>query len=129
MDNRIDHIFKLNIEPFKMIPSVKIWCSLELKLEAKYERIKMLKTIIMENFKERFDNLIIDKLSVEKNQIIPNARFMNELGADSLDMVELVIEFEKEFKVSIPDAVAEEIKTVSQAENYILNLLNKNEIK
>ena len=81
----------------------------------------------MENFKDRFDNLIIDKLGVEKIQIISDAKFIDDLGADSLDMVELVMEFEREFNISIPDEVAEEIKTVAEAEKYILSILNNKE--
>jgi acyl carrier protein len=79
----------------------------------------------MENFKEKFINLIIEKCGVDKEQITPNARFTEDLGTDSLDMVELVMDFEKEFKISIPDEVAEEIKTVAQAEEYISNALQK----
>lgn len=81
----------------------------------------------MENFKERFDNVIIEKLSIEKSEITATARFTEELGADSLDMVELVMDFEKEFKIAIPDEDTEEIKTVGDAENYILKILNKKE--
>nr|MBK9649747.1 acyl carrier protein [Bacteroidota bacterium] len=83
----------------------------------------------MENFKEKFNNLIIEKLSVDKEQITSEAKFMDDLGADSLDMVEMVMEFEKEFKINIPDDDAEQIKTVGDAEKYILNVINKNEIK
>lgn len=74
----------------------------------------------MEKFKEIFNTVIIEKLAVDEAQIVPNARFTEDLGADSLDMVELVMEFEKAFKISIPDEIAEEIRTVSQAESYIL---------
>lgn len=81
----------------------------------------------MENFKEKFDNLIVEKLGVEKVQILSDAKFMDDLGADSLDMVELVMEFEREFNISIPDEVAEEIKTVAEAEKYILSILNNRE--
>ena len=79
----------------------------------------------MENFKEKFNSLIVEKLNVEESVIVPEARFVEDLGADSLDMVELVMEFEKEFKISIPDEVAEEISTVADAEKYILDVLNK----
>lgn len=80
----------------------------------------------MENFKERFDNLIIEKLSIEKEEITPHAKFTKELGADSLDMVELIMEFEKEFKIVIPDEEAEKIKTVAEAEQYLSNALRLN---
>lgn len=79
----------------------------------------------MENFKEKFDNIIIEKLSIEQSEITPEARFTEDLGADSLDMVELVMEFEKEFDVAIPDNVAEKIKTVADAEKFILGMINK----
>ena len=73
----------------------------------------------MENFKDKFENLIIDKLGVEKIQIISDAKFIDDLGADSLDMVELVMEFEHEFNISIPDEQAETITTVGQAVTYL----------
>lgn len=79
----------------------------------------------MENFKEKFINLIIEKCGVDKEQITSASRFNEDLGADSLDMVELVMEFEKEFKISIPDEVAEEIKTVADAENYLIKSLQE----
>lgn len=74
----------------------------------------------MEKLKEIFNAIIIEKLAVDESQIQPNARFTDDLGADSLDMVELVMEFEKAFKIYIPDDIAEKIAKVSEAENYIL---------
>lgn len=79
----------------------------------------------MENFKERFDDIIIEKLGVEKEEITPGAKFTDDLGADSLDMVELVMEFEKAFDIIIPDDDGDQIKTVADAEKYILNILNE----
>ena len=73
----------------------------------------------MQNFKETFDKVLIDTLNIDKEQITPDTRFKDELGVDSLDMVDLVLEFERVFKISIPDEAADEIKTVSDAENYI----------
>lgn len=70
----------------------------------------------MENFKERFDKLLIDKLGVSQEDLKPEAKFTDDLGADSLDMVELIMEFESEFKVTIPDDDTEEILTVIDAE-------------
>ena len=70
----------------------------------------------MENFKEIFNNNITDKLGVDESEIFPSAKFTEDLGANSLDMIELVLEPEKEFKITIPDEVAEEIKTVEDAE-------------
>ena len=63
--------------------------------------------------------IIIDKLGVEESQITPEASFTNDLGADSLDIVELVMGFESAFQVSIPDEDAEKIGTVGDAVNYL----------
>ncbi len=63
--------------------------------------------------------IIIDKLGVEDSQITPEASFTNDLGADSLDIVELVMGFESEFDISIPDEDAEKISTVGDAINYL----------
>ena len=68
--------------------------------------------------------IIVDKLGVEESEVKPEANFINDLGADSLDTVELIMEFEKEFGISIPDDQAEGIKTVGDAIAYIEN--NKN---
>jgi acyl carrier protein len=63
--------------------------------------------------------IIIDKLGVEESQITPEASFTNDLGADSLDIVELVMGFESAFQVSIPDEDAEKIGTVGDATKYL----------
>ncbi|MCB0750255.1 MAG: acyl carrier protein [Ignavibacteriae bacterium] len=63
--------------------------------------------------------IIIDKLGVEDSQITPEASFTNDLGADSLDIVELVMGFESEFDISIPDEDAEKITTVGDATKYL----------
>ena len=65
--------------------------------------------------------IIVDKLSVDENEVTPNASFSTDLGADSLDTVELIMEFEKEFGLSIPDEEAEKIATVGDAIAYIEN--------
>jgi acyl carrier protein len=62
---------------------------------------------------------IVDKLGVDENEVTPTASFTNDLGADSLDTVELIMEFEKEFNISIPDEDAEKIGTVGDAVSYI----------
>lgn len=65
--------------------------------------------------------IVIDKLGVEESQVTPEASFTSDLGADSLDTVELIMELEKEFGVSIPDDQAEKITTVGDAIAYIEN--------
>jgi acyl carrier protein len=73
----------------------------------------------MSEIAERVKDIIADKLSVEKSEVTNDASFATDLGADSLDTVELVMEFEKEFGISIPDDQAEKIKTVGAAIAYI----------
>jgi len=68
--------------------------------------------------------IIMDKLGVEEAQITPEASFTNDLGADSLDIVELVMGFEQEFDISIPDDDAEKIGTVGDAINYLSEKTN-----
>jgi acyl carrier protein len=63
--------------------------------------------------------IIVDKLGVDEKEVTPEASFTNDLGADSLDTVELIMEFEKEFNIAIPDDQAENIGTVGQAVAYI----------
>jgi acyl carrier protein len=67
----------------------------------------------------RVKKIIIDKLGVDEAEVTNEATFTNDLGADSLDTVELIMEFEKEFNISIPDEQAENITTVGQAISYI----------
>lgn len=73
----------------------------------------------MSEIAEKVKAIIIDKLGVEESEVTPEASFTNDLGADSLDTVELIMEFEKEFNVSIPDDQAENISTVGQAVSYL----------
>ena len=63
--------------------------------------------------------IIVDKLGVDEADVTPEASFTNDLGADSLDTVELIMEFEKEFDLSIPDEEAEKIETVGHAIDYL----------
>lgn len=73
----------------------------------------------MSDVASRVKAIIIDKLGVEETEVTPTASFTNDLGADSLDTVELIMEFEKEFGISIPDDQAEKISTVGDAITYI----------
>ncbi|MES2558612.1 MAG: acyl carrier protein [Bacteroidota bacterium] len=73
----------------------------------------------MSDVAARVKNIIMDKLGVEESEINNEANFTNDLGADSLDTVELIMEFEKEFNIAIPDDQAEKIGTVGQAITYI----------
>ena len=68
---------------------------------------------------EKVKEVIIDKLGVDESAITEEAHFVNDLGADSLDTVELIMEFEEEFSIEIPDEDAENITTVSSAIKYI----------
>ena len=67
----------------------------------------------------RVKGIIVDKLGVDEKEISNESSFTNDLGADSLDTVELIMEFEKEFNIAIPDDQAEKIATVGQAIEYI----------
>ena len=73
----------------------------------------------MSEISEKVVQIIIDKLGVDGSEVTNEASFTNDLGADSLDTVELIMEFEKEFDVSIPDEQAENIQTVGQAVEYL----------
>ncbi|NOX85367.1 MAG: acyl carrier protein [Chlorobi bacterium] len=73
----------------------------------------------MSDIRAKVVSIIIDKLGVEESEVTDEASFTNDLGADSLDTVELIMEFEKEFNLSIPDEEAEKIETVGDAITYI----------
>lgn len=75
----------------------------------------------MSDISSRVKAIIVDKLGVDENEVTNEASFTNDLGADSLDTVELIMEFEKEFNIAIPDDKAEGISTVSDAVSYIEN--------
>ena len=70
---------------------------------------------------EKVTNIIVDKLSVDMSRVVTEASFLDDLGADSLDTVELIMEFEEEFDLEIPDEDAEKITTVGAALEYINN--------
>jgi len=96
-----------------------------------FQRISEIRTLIINNLKSKIMSeieskvkaIIVDKLGVEESEVKPEASFTNDLGADSLDTVELIMEFEKEFGVNIPDDRAEKIGTVADAIAYIENNL------
>ena len=73
----------------------------------------------MSDVNSRVVAIIVDKLGVDETEVTPEASFTNDLGADSLDTVELIMEFEKEFNIAIPDDQAEKIATVANAVKYI----------
>ncbi len=73
----------------------------------------------MSEVAQRVKAIIVDKLGVEESEVTDNASFTNDLGADSLDTVELIMEFEKEFNISIPDDQAEKISSVGDAVAYV----------
>lgn len=73
---------------------------------------------------ERVTQIIADKLVVDESEITTEANFKQDLGADSIDLVELIMEFEREFALSIPDETAEDIQTVGDAISFLENHLN-----
>ena len=79
----------------------------------------------MSDIAEKVKSIIVEKLGVEASEVTPEASFTTDLGADSLDTVELIMEFEKEFNIQIPDDQAEKITTVGHAIAYIEEVVNK----
>jgi acyl carrier protein len=73
----------------------------------------------MSNVEDRVKKIIVDKLGVNADDVTTGSNFIQDLGADSLDTVELIMEFEKEFDISIPDEEAEKIQTVGNAIDFI----------
>ena len=73
----------------------------------------------MSDIESKVKAIIVDKLGVDEAEVVATASFTNDLGADSLDTVELIMEFEKEFGINIPDDQAEKITTVGDAISYI----------
>jgi acyl carrier protein len=84
-----------------------------------FAHLKPFKFYKMSEIKSRVIAIIVDKLNVEETEVTNEASFTNDLGADSLDTVELIMEFEKSFNISIPDDKAEGIQTVGDAIAYI----------
>ena len=79
----------------------------------------------MSEIADKVKKIVVEHLGVEEGKVTPEASFIDDLGADSLDTVELVMEFEDEFELSIPDEEAEKIQTVGQAIDYIKEHSNK----
>ena len=77
----------------------------------------------MSNVAEKVKAIIVDKLGVDESEVTNEANFINDLGADSLDTVELIMEFEKEFDIQIPDDKAENITTVKEAISFVQETL------
>ena len=75
--------------------------------------------------REKVIDIIVNKLGVERETVVESANFTNDLGADSLDTVELIMEFEREFEINIPDNQAEKISTVGEAISFVEAALNK----
>ncbi|MCF0188965.1 MAG: acyl carrier protein [Bacteroidaceae bacterium] len=73
----------------------------------------------MEEIQAKVVSIIVDKLGVDESSVVPSASFTNDLGADSLDTVELIMELEKQFDITIPDEEAEKIHTVQDALDFI----------
>ena len=80
---------------------------------------KSIKLSNMSSIAEKVTKIIVEKLGITDSEVTPEASFTTDLGADSLDTVELIMEFEKQFDISIPDAEAENIKTVGDAITYL----------
>ena len=78
----------------------------------------------MSEYYDKIKEIIIDKLGIEDNKITMEAKFIDDLGADSLDTVELIMQFEEEFGIEIPDEEAEKLLSVGNAVDYITNKLN-----
>ena len=78
-----------------------------------------------ENIQQKVVDLIVDQLGVDADSVTPQAHFIDDLGADSLDTVELVMAFEEEFDMEVPDEDAEKLETVSDVTNYLKERLNE----
>ncbi len=79
----------------------------------------------MKQLEEKVKDIIVEELGVERDKLTADASFMEDLGADSLDTVELVMAFEKEFDIDIPDEEAEKLRTVGQALEYLHDKMGK----
>lgn len=78
----------------------------------------------MSNTQETITNILVDKLGLAPTEVTPDANFIKDLGIDSLDYAELVMEFEQNFSIRIPDEDAEQMQTINQAVKYIDNKIS-----
>jgi acyl carrier protein len=79
----------------------------------------------MQNVHQKVTAILVDKLGIAESEITPNANFVKDLGIDSLDYAELVMDFEQTFSIKIPDDDAEKMQTITQAVSYIENKLKR----
>ena len=79
----------------------------------------------MQNVNQKITAILVDKLGIAESEITPNANFVKDLGIDSLDYAELVMDFEQTFSIKIPDDDAEKMQTINQAVTYIESKLKK----
>src|SRR5215467_6056200 len=94
-------------------------CTCDLAFGICPKQIFFLEELMAESIEDKVKQIIVDELGVEESEVTPNARFIDDLGADSLDTVELVMRFEEEFSIEIPDEDAEKIQSVRDAIAYI----------
>ena len=113
------HIIQIYVQFMRKISSIE---KFSLTLQSEIRKINInnkFNFAIMADIESRVKAIIVDKLTVDENEVTPAAEFSKDLGADSLDTVELIMEFEKEFGITIPDEDAEKITTVGDAITYI----------
>ena len=78
----------------------------------------------MSEIQDQVKKIVVDHLGIDETKVVPEAKFIDDLGADSLDTVELVMAFEEEFNIEIPDDMAEKITTIKDAIDHIQNSQN-----
>jgi acyl carrier protein len=88
-------------------------------LQLKFYKSNLNNRKMSQSIEEKVRNIIVERLGVDESEVTLEASFTNDLGADSLDTVELIMELEKEFNISIPDEQAEQIQTVGDAVTYL----------
>lgn len=88
-------------------------------MQLKFYKSNLNNRKMSQSIEEKVRNIIVERLGVDESEVTLEASFTNDLGADSLDTVELIMELEKEFNISIPDEQAEQIQTVGDAVTYL----------